>query len=196
MAETETNRPIDAEPFSEHTVNMLVSPELLREVLRLPAGTFIEGVGIERNEPFSSTFCLRVHILAPDRAVMMEPSYYTSTGWPDPIHLHDIQWFDANGQRIGDEASPAPQWLIWSHEHSAWWRPNRLGYTGDVAQAGRYTKEDAQQICDKAAFGWRSGLPPEVMVRANSKNVVEAVAQATSDAVRKRQSDQTPLTGP
>lgn len=34
MSQTETNQPIDAEPFSEHTVNMLVSPELLRDVLR------------------------------------------------------------------------------------------------------------------------------------------------------------------
>lgn len=34
--------------------------------------------------------------------------------------------------------------------HKAWWRPERLGYTTDVIEAGRYSYEDAKAICEKA----------------------------------------------
>ncbi len=39
-------------------------------------------------------------------------------------------------------------YLIWSLEHKAWWMPNSCGYTGEVKQAGRYTKEEADLRCD------------------------------------------------
>lgn len=60
------------------------------------------------------------------------------------------------------------QWLIWSNEHGAFWRPRSCGYTRKVEEAGRYSKEEAQKICDNA--GYRSGselpddVPPEIMV--------------------------------
>jgi hypothetical protein len=28
-----------------------------------------------------------------------------------------------------------------------WWRPNSCGYTTDLREAGRYTREDAESIC-------------------------------------------------
>ncbi len=34
-------------------------------------------------------------------------------------------------------------YLIWSNEHRAWWRPNRLGYTEFHERAGRYTRDEA-----------------------------------------------------
>lgn len=37
-------------------------------------------------------------------------------------------------------------WVIWSHEHLAWWRPNQQGYTEDLELAGRYTKQAAMEI--------------------------------------------------
>lgn len=37
-------------------------------------------------------------------------------------------------------------WLIWSIEHNAWWRPNRMGYTPDRSSAGRYSDADAREI--------------------------------------------------
>lgn len=46
------------------------------------------------------------------------------------------------------------EWLIWSVEHSAWWRPNDKGYTPSWDMAGRYTKERACEICMKA--NWRA----------------------------------------
>lgn len=65
-------------------------------------------------------------------------------------------------------------YLIWSNEHGAWWRPNSCGYTGDMWEAGRYTKEKATDVCQKAANGWRDGtLPPEVTVPAPENDQTE-----------------------
>lgn len=38
------------------------------------------------------------------------------------------------------------QYVIWSFEHSAWWGPNKCGYTSDLASAGRYSIEVAGRI--------------------------------------------------
>jgi len=44
----------------------------------------------------------------------------------------------------------AKQYLVWSNEHRAWWRPNSNGYTGSIDQAGRYTRHEAVRIVDGA----------------------------------------------
>lgn len=58
------------------------------------------------------------------------------------------------------------QYLVWSNEHKAWWRPKRCGYTHDVRAAGRYTLEDAREICGTARSGWTDPkkLPDEIPV--------------------------------
>jgi len=38
-------------------------------------------------------------------------------------------------------------WLIWSHEHDAWWRAARWGYTRNWHEAGRYDILEAVEIC-------------------------------------------------
>lgn len=40
----------------------------------------------------------------------------------------------------------AADYVIWSFEHRAWWRPGRWGYTDDLEQAGRYTRREAEAI--------------------------------------------------
>jgi hypothetical protein len=62
-------------------------------------------------------------------------------------------------------------WLVWSHEHSAWWRPGWHGYTTRVRDAGRYEYAEARKICDGACFPqWSANqgikAPNEVMVPA------------------------------
>jgi hypothetical protein len=107
-----------AEPFTEHSVRMLVSPELLCDVLRLPEGSYIHGVELKQADSgFGHTMHFQVHVLAPAGAVVMEPTYYTSTGWPDPIHLHDITWIDRDGKRIGGEVKPLPMNYRTSRTH-------------------------------------------------------------------------------
>ena len=66
--------------------------------------------------------------------------------------------------------SKAQDWLVWSNEHRAWWRPNRSGYTINLQEAGRYTFMEAGLICRNANYRsgsiLDSGVPPETMVPA------------------------------
>ena len=61
-------------------------------------------------------------------------------------------------------------WIVWSNEHRAFWRPERRGYTQRIEQAGRYTKAEAETICKGANYralsDLRSGTPPEIMMPA------------------------------
>ena len=44
------------------------------------------------------------------------------------------------------------EYLSWSFEHLAWWRSNEEGYTTNLAQAGRYSQEDAGRIVTQSIF--------------------------------------------
>lgn len=81
--------------------------------------------------------------------------------------------------------------MIYSHEHAAWWRPRRLGYTGILAEAGRYSREEAEQIVTDAAYGWRGGLPPEVAIEATADagQAAERVSDATQAALKAKAND-------
>jgi hypothetical protein len=46
-------------------------------------------------------------------------------------------------------SAPTPargEYEIWSYEHRAWWRPARFGYTESLAEAGIYTRAEAERI--------------------------------------------------
>lgn len=45
------------------------------------------------------------------------------------------------------------QYLVWSEEHGRWWRPAAQGYTSSIAEAGIYSKQQADMICRDANFG-------------------------------------------
>jgi hypothetical protein len=79
-------------------------------------------------------------------------------------------------------------YLIWSHEHDAWWRPARRDYTDDVAFAGRYAEAEARSILAKSSYGWRKGqLPKEVIVPADSPDLDMAVVDETERMVVERE---------
>lgn len=58
------------------------------------------------------------------------------------------------------------QYLVWSNEHRAWWRPNSAGYSRDVRYAGRYSRAEAIEISGTARNGWRdpTRLPDELAI--------------------------------
>jgi hypothetical protein len=44
------------------------------------------------------------------------------------------------------------QYLVFSWEHNAFWRPDRCGYTRFIEKAGRYSREEAEAICRDADY--------------------------------------------
>ena len=44
-------------------------------------------------------------------------------------------------------------YLIWSNKHKNWWCPNRAGYTDRIVHAGRYSAEEALDICSDTMPG-------------------------------------------
>lgn len=46
--------------------------------------------------------------------------------------------------------SDDPVYLVWSNEHRAWWGPEHRGYVRGVSQAGRYSRDEALEICRQA----------------------------------------------
>ena len=59
------------------------------------------------------------------------------------------------------------KFLIWSNEHGAWWRPNRLGYTLLLHEAGRYDAVEAGLIvASSGAWGPVPGVPNEAVMLA------------------------------
>lgn len=67
------------------------------------------------------------------------------------------------GERV--MADDPDAYLIWSHEHRAWWGPNKTGYVRRLSEAGRYSRADALMICTNAIPGARGGTLNELPVR-------------------------------
>jgi len=55
------------------------------------------------------------------------------------------------------------KWLIWSIEHSAWWKANHNGYTVKRKEAGQYSFESALKIV-KSANIREPDVPNEAVV--------------------------------
>lgn len=72
--------------------------------------------------------------------------------------------------------------MIYSHERGQWWRPRRHGYTSVLAEAGRYSAQEAAEIIADTVYGWHGGLPPEVAIAATSD--LDEAAQRVSDATQ------------
>lgn len=87
--------------------------------------------------------------------------------------------------------TPANQgdWLVYSWEHDVWWMPAGWGYTGDRTEAGRYSEDEARGICERTAYGWREGNPPEVMIPADAEDWQAAIKQATTEFIKTRGTD-------
>lgn len=60
---------------------------------------------------------------------------------------------------------PKNLFLIWSYQHTAWWRPGSRGYTWDIAKAGLYEKAEAEGIVENAR-GEEAMLPARPTLEA------------------------------
>lgn len=50
---------------------------------------------------------------------------------------------------------PGIVFLLWSNKHGMWWKPDARGYTAEVAEAGRYTEDEAVRYVVRSAFHGR-----------------------------------------
>jgi hypothetical protein len=86
-------------------------------------------------------------------------------------------------------------YLIWSHQHNAWWRDGGHGYTTQLTDAGRFTRTQADQHLrwDEHREWLPDGRPHEVTVEALHPTltrdvlalhvIASRVARATIEAV-------------
>ncbi|MGH3518829.1 MAG: hypothetical protein ACRDQ7_15705 [Haloechinothrix sp.] len=51
--------------------------------------------------------------------------------------------------------SETVKYLIWSNQHTGWWRPRHHGYTLMIEEAGRYDKAEAEEIVARATVDGR-----------------------------------------
>lgn len=66
------------------------------------------------------------------------------------------------------------EYLVWSNEHRAWWKPGAMGYTVHLKSAGLYTRAEA--INYSRARDQRPGeIMPEIPVRL--ADVLEAAME-------------------
>lgn len=68
----------------------------------------------------------------------------------------------------------APEFLIWSHHHKAWFGPTGAGYYRDITDAGRYALEDTKPWLGR---GCGCCAVPEVVIPAPPASVLAAPGQ-------------------
>lgn len=82
--------------------------------------------------------------------------------------LHQCQHLLGEVAQETDETNTTPSdkpYLIWSHEHRAWWRSSSHGYTRNRAAAGLYTLAQAEEIVASAnAYLSDNDIPNECIV--------------------------------
>lgn len=68
------------------------------------------------------------------------------------------------------------EYLVWSNEHGAWWRPKSAGYTRNRDEAGRYTRREAISICANARNGFGAdAMPSEIPVPLDDLDEAEII---------------------
>jgi hypothetical protein len=80
-----------------------------------------------------------------------------------------------------------PKYLVWSNEHSAWWGPDRCGYTRIIDNAGRYDRAAALSIAGTRDGGWhvRKGNPDEIAIP--EQDAIDQYADITRSQLAERQ---------
>lgn len=72
-------------------------------------------------------------------------------------------------QRYGVAIGAGDAYLVWSNRRTAWWRADRAGYTAQIAEAGRYSRDEAIGIAVGSGDGYTARLiPDEVPIRLDA----------------------------
>jgi len=72
-------------------------------------------------------------------------------------------------------------YLLWSNKHAMWWRPNALGYTNDITEAGRYgVRQAIGHVVQSANHGRVEAVT--CMVAAPENYMPVAAAALTPDS--------------
>lgn len=76
-------------------------------------------------------------------------------------------------------------WMIWSNYHRAFWSPNALGYTTDIATAGRWALAQGLALCRRRSVDPSDprSNPPELLVP--SPELVAAMLRPQGGAFRR-----------
>src|SRR5216110_1061946 len=76
-------------------------------------------------------------------------------------------------------------WLIWSSDYGGWSKPNRHGYTNRLADAGRYSFDEALEIIQDANAGMSArNFPSETMCPDWTEETPPAASLAPSPSSR------------
>jgi hypothetical protein len=73
------------------------------------------------------------------------------------------------------------RYLIYSYEHDAWWRPNRMGYTRNIGEAGVYDLSDAARIVAHANRYRPKDSPNEAVI---TEQLARAIIATHNSALR------------
>ncbi len=87
---------------------------------------------------------------------------------PNPTLVAELRRANAEveGPMMMARPTPEDQYLVWSNEHRRWWAPHHAGYVERVSAAGRYTREQALDICQRAlGTAGHMGIFAELPVR-------------------------------
>lgn len=81
----------------------------------------------------------------------------------------DAEALAMNTARAVKRLEAVERYVIWSHEHAAWWAPGRCGYVKDLRKAGTYSRAEAVETSHLAGGMWGTHgagqLPDELPVR-------------------------------
>ena len=64
-------------------------------------------------------------------------------------------------------------YVVWSNEHRGWWKKGQFGYTDKLADAERYSRNGALNVCLGAMPARRDGCPlNEIPVRLDDMELL------------------------
>lgn len=83
-----------------------------------------------------------------------------------------------------NEVLDRKEYIIWSHDHRAWWKPGGWGYTTLTHLAGRFSKEVAEQFVQHANIVAVKEVMMEAPTNAAEEFMIASLEQTTLEMQR------------